>query len=149
MKAQLLAAWNRVRTAIGLPVMIVIFVVGSYFVYTFIRDWQTRNAIERQNARIDEYGRQSAESIAETNRHLASFAANNLATMALLDTIKAMSGNIERLAENDQTVTIRVADLEKNYESTRNKKSGAVVKSRVPLREREDSVLAADRELYK
>ena len=92
MNEKLVKGWDYLRRTIGIPVMIVILVTGSYFVYTFIRDWQTRHAVELQNDRIEKYAKQSEAALAETNSHLADFAKNNEVTQELFETIRTMSG---------------------------------------------------------
>lgn len=148
MKERFLRGWNYLRSTIGLPAMIVIALVGSYFFYSFVRDWRTNREIERQSARIDEYSRQSRDALEKTNQHLLNFERNHQATLALLDTINAMSDNIRHLADNDRVINVRVDALKNDYENVRNQKRTTSTRSNIPVRQREDGVLSADAELY-
>lgn len=51
--------WSYLRETVGLPTLIFAAIVVSYFVYSGVREWRMNNAIERQNERIEQYGRQA------------------------------------------------------------------------------------------
>lgn len=148
-KARARQLWIYLRETVGIPVLILIALTGSYFLYSIVRDWRFARQVDQQNERIENYQRQTNEAISKASDALARFEIDQQATKDLLDTVQEMSGNIKKLADRDQEITIRVNDVRKEYEKTRFQNRATDTRSNVPLRQREDDVLRADSELYK
>lgn len=140
--------WSYLRETVGLPTLIFAAIVVSYFVYSGVREWRMNNAIERQNERIEQYGRQAEASIANANRYLELADRNNEAAAALIEVVDGLTANVKTLAEQDRTISLQVSDLRSNYENARNQKRNSGPEPNLSLREREDRVIATDAELY-
>lgn len=150
MKSKFLQAWDYVRARVSVPAMILISLVGGYLIYAGVRDWRTNRAIERQSQRIDEYAREARQALEKAGEFQSRADINHAETILMLDVVKAMSGNIEKLAENDRVITVKVNDLRNEYENARSQKRTTVNRSKPnrPLAEREREVLENDKELY-
>jgi len=80
--------------------------------------------------------------------------ADHETTIAILDTITQMTANINILAENDTRISKRVDDIFKNdYTAARSQKQGqpTIAERRRPnrnLKQREDDILALDKQLF-
>lgn len=142
------SAFDYLRRTIGLPMMILAAVVVSYFVYSSVREWRLKNAIERQNERMDQYGRDTEAAIANANKYLEIADRNHEAATALIEVVDGLTENVKTLAEQDRVINLQVSDLRSNYENARNQNRSVNPQPDLSLGERESRVLATDAELY-
>lgn len=150
-KDKVSTSWNYLVEKVGIPTMLVIAVLSVFILLTYYREWQLKEAISKQDERVEQYRQQSNEAVAIANDYLEMADKNHQATVGLVDVVKGLTDNIKQLAENDRIINVKVNDSKQEYENSRNQKRSnptAAAKSNVPLRQREDNVLAADRELY-
>lgn len=151
MKTKIIAIWNYLNQTVGIPVVIVFVIAIAYFGYDSFRQWQIEREIQRQDERMNKYDEQANASYQNAQKHLEIAENSARISKEVVAIIGGLTAKVEKLSTEDRVITVRVNELNTDYEKTRNQKNNLptrAARANVPLRQRERDVLAADRELY-
>lgn len=136
---------------------ILLIIVCAVFIVAFngLSRYLDRRAELREDTRTAKSDHVFAEKMEIFQNFMEMANRDHQATMTVLDNIQLMTKNIDTLAANDREITMRVNKInEEEYKNARSQKnnqkavSGRTARSNVPLRQREQSALATDAELY-
>ena len=137
----------------GLGIVIVILCV--LFGITALQRHFDRQEFLEQKQRDLKYEKAMQEKEKEREELLKLFNKQHSSTVEILESLKVMNASIGKIIENDRRQDVAVNNLKNEYSNARNQtkpdKTTAAARARrrnLPVRQREDDVLANDQELY-
>lgn len=152
MKTKILAVWLFLRNHL---LFILAMIAIGMFAAVEVQKYFDYRQIENQTKQIQQFDEQNQQNREETQKLLGMFNLQHESTQNILGAITAVNGTIAQLGENDRRQETEVKNLKEQYSNARNPnqktKTNTVylnARRNLPLRQREDDILANDTKLY-
>lgn len=140
---------RRIVAAAGWPLLITIALFAAYLTYSEIREWRQERAEAAQNQRNADADKKAALDVANAEANLAIANGSREVINGLKETVGDLSTHVQKLAQQERIISVRVDAQNKSYEDTRTQnRSAGGTQPDLDLREREQRALATDAELY-